>query len=210
MDWTLVRDWAPVIAPVVALIGVWLTVRRARLSFEHGQLEARKDRQRDIVAKLIATSRELFRRQELSYLAMTKMSQSDLSEWVNTDSWNSQTAARKRFDELIVHALTEIADPGIRPIIEDLANRWEELGQGEAATILNPQRPDSERFDGLLVVLRRLHAARAVLNDLTAAAVKTLPVELEMPPTRTARISARGKLQIAQVIGRARKPRART
>ncbi|ORL11054.1 hypothetical protein A6I84_03500 [Prescottella equi] len=188
------------IAPLVALVGVLLTVRRARLSFEHGQLEGRKDRQREIVAKLIATSRELFQRQELSYMAMTKMSQSDLFEWVNTDSWSAQTEVQKRFDELIVHALTEIADPGIRPIIEDLAQRCEELGKGAGETMLNPRKPESERFESLLVVLKRLHEVRDVLNDLTAAAVKTLPVELGMPPTRVARTFTRGKVRVARML----------
>lgn len=184
----ILKDWVPLVAGLVALIGVGITVRRARLSFEHGRLESRKDRQRDLVARLISASRALLAKQDISFMVMTKMTQSDLAEWVDTDSWKAQTDLQQKYDELIVHAVTEIADPVIRPIVVRLANEHGSLTQGDGENVMDFKKSDDERFESYLVILRRITAIRRIVDDLYLAAVQRLPVEIEAQPSLPVRL----------------------
>jgi hypothetical protein len=178
-----VKDWPPVIAGVIALIGIWATISRARATFEHGRVEARKDRQRDLVADLIATGRALMDMQHIAFIAMAKMRTNDFIEWANTDSVAKQGELTQEMRKLMVRGLTEVADSRLRPYIVDISTQIESLSEDPAGDLIDTSHSDAVRFEALRVQLGRLRVIEKTLSEFQAVAIERLPVEIDTPPS---------------------------
>ncbi|BCF81638.1 hypothetical protein RQCS_11830 [Rhodococcus qingshengii] len=178
------KDWLPVITSVVALLGIWATISRARATFEHGRVEARKDRQRELVADLIATGRELNDIQMVVYVAIPLMSRSGLLDWTGTDTSIRQAELTRQVRALIVRGLAEVADPRLRPHILSLSVQLDGILDGDGEAIADTNSHDDVRFKASLVVLGRARQIKATIVELQTAAIASLPVHIQTPPTR--------------------------
>jgi hypothetical protein len=65
-----IKDWAPILATLGALLGVFVTVRGASKTYTHGLLEKRKDHQRQLLADLVAATRRWCGSAEIIYTGM--------------------------------------------------------------------------------------------------------------------------------------------
>jgi hypothetical protein len=179
------KDWAPALAPTLALIGVIITVASASRTYRRGQAETRKDRQRALVAGLIIDTRRLITSLEIFVMAAGKFQRRDLAEWVDTDSGQLQAKQHFAVQEAVVRALCEIRDPTIRPLIIQLAVQHRTLQEGDdAAPLHNDRLGDDERFEAVMVVLERVRAMEHTCSELELAAIDVLPVEIEVPTLR--------------------------
>lgn len=180
------KDWAPVIAPTLALIGVVVTVHSASRTYRRGQAETRKDRQRTLVAELITVTRRLISSLEIFVPSAGKFQRNDLIEYLGTDSGKRHGELNASVEEATVTALCEISNPRLRPLIIQLAMQWRGLMHGDdAAPLHKDDLPDSERFEAVLVVLKRVWAMKRTCGELEVAAIEVLPVEIEVPTLRS-------------------------
>lgn len=188
------KDWAPMIAPTLALIGVLITVYSASRTYRRGQAESRKDRQRDLIAKLIMDTRHLCDSLGVFVPAAGKFQQQDLIEYTDTDSGRRQRELHNAVQEATVKALCEIGNPKLRPLIIQLALEYRGLMKGDDAKPLHDQRAgDSKRFEAVLVVLKRVWAMENTCGKLEVAAIEVLPVEIELPSFRSRLRSRRSR-----------------
>ncbi|MDP7731511.1 hypothetical protein [Mycobacterium sp. TY813] len=184
------KDWAPMIAPTLALIGVLITVNSASRTYRRGQAESRKDRQRDLIAKLIMDIRHSL---EIFVPAAGKFQKSDLIEYLGTDSGRRHGELNNAVQEATVKALCEIGNTKLRPLIIELALQHRGLMKGDDAEPLHNHRlGDDKRFEAVLVVLKRVWAMQNTCSVLEVAAIEVLPVEIELPTFRS-RLQSRRK-----------------
>lgn len=196
-----IKEWAPVIAPTLALVGVLVTVHSASRTYRRGQAEARKDRQRALIAQLITETRRLTDVLQIFVPAAGKFHRNDLLEWLETDSGKRQSQLNSAVQEAVVKALCEISNPRLRPLIIDLAVQHRGLMEGDdAAPLHNDKLTDDTRFEAVLVVLRRVWALQRTCSELEVAAIEVLPVEIELPAFRDRLKRAERSIQSSQPV----------
>lgn len=180
-----IKDWAPILATIGTLLGVLVTVRQASKSYVHGLIEKRKDHQRELLADLIATAHQWCQLSEISYMAMAKMSADQTIEYANTDSVRvlGEYATATRVG--LIKCLSEIGDPRINPLVSQLEYQRRTLLDGdEAKRLFDTKAGDKARFESLMVVLPRLWAMTRTCDDIQLAAIKALPVEIDVVTLR--------------------------
>lgn len=179
------KDWVPVIAPTAALLGVLITVSTASRNYRHGLVEARKDRQRELVSDLLAETRRLVNHISISCPAMASMTANDLVEYANTDSMATQGELLKSVQNSRIRCLCEFRDQRIRPLLGELDGELQDLFEGpEVAPVLDPHEPHDRRFKAAMVVVGRLGRIKHICDQLQGAAVEALPVEIEFTTWR--------------------------
>ncbi|EIT90421.1 hypothetical protein [Mycobacteroides abscessus] len=180
-----IKDWAPIVATIGALLGVIVTVRSAGRTYQHGLLEKRKDRQRELLADLIADTQQWCDMMSGAvYPALAKMSEPDILEFATTDSANLMGQLGKSVRVGLVKCLSEISDVRLSLVLMELELQRSGLLLGdEAAPLFDPTRPDRARFQALLVVLRRISQIERTCSQLQLAVIQSLAVEIEARST---------------------------
>lgn len=175
-----IKDWAPILAAIGALLGVVLTVGGASRTYRHGLIEKRRDHQRELVGDLIATTQQWCSLLDIVHPALTKMSTDDMMEFANTDSGRRQGELSMAMQVGLIKCLCEIGDGRMRPLLADLELQRRTLTQGEdVAPMFSPKASEEKRFDALLVMLGRLSRIRNTCDQIQIAAIQALPVEIE-------------------------------
>lgn len=178
-----IKLWAPIIAPTLTLIGVLVTVYAASRTYRRGQAEARKDRQRSLIAQLIADVQKLISSLEIYFLAAGKFNRNDLLEWVDTDSGRRQRELTSSVQESTVRALCEVSNARLRPLIIQLAVQHRGLMLGDEVSHLHDDtKVDDVRFEATMTVLKRVREMSRTCGELEFAAIEVLPVEIDLPP----------------------------
>lgn len=177
-----IKDWAEILAPTLALVGVVVTIHSASRTYRRGLAETRKDRQRQLLSEFISTTRELTALWHVSYPSLAHMKMTDLIEWVNTDSGKREHDLGIVFRNKLVQCLCEIRDSTIRPLLEQLDQQHTQLRSREGSEDLtNVEASRDARLKAARVALEWVGAIEATCNQLQLAAVEVLPVEIEVP-----------------------------
>ena len=181
VEW--VKNWAPIIATVGALIGVMVTVRGASRTYHHGLIEKRKDHQRELVGELLANTQQWCGLLDVIYPAMAKMSTNDMMEFADTDSGRRVGELAKAVQIVLIKCLCEISDARIRPSLGSLEQQRRALTEGDdVAPMFDPNQGDTQRFQALLLMLSRVRDMKRTCDEIQLAAIQALPVEIEHSP----------------------------
>ncbi|WP_301120320.1 hypothetical protein [Mycolicibacterium fortuitum] len=176
-----IKDWAPILATIGTLFGVMITVGSASRTYKHGLIEKRKDRQRELLASLIADTQQLcYVLGGVVYPAMAKMSQNDMLEYASTETAILMGDLNKSVRIGLIKGLSEIGDRRIQPLLAELELQRNGLGEGEdVAPVFDPAENEGRRFTALGVLLQRVGRMRQTNSRLQVAVIQSLPVEIQ-------------------------------
>lgn len=196
-----IKIWAPIIAPTLTLVGVLVTVYAASRTYRRGQAEARKDRQRSLIAQLITDVRRLIGILEIFVPAAGKFKREDHFEWMETESGRRQNELNSSIHDSTVRSLCEVKNSRLRPLIIQLAVQHRGLMQGdEVVALLDDTEADDVRFKAVMAALGRVSEMSRTCSRLEIAAIETLPVEIDLPSPLS---SLRQRLRQEKVVRRA-------
>ncbi|MGU3497731.1 hypothetical protein [Mycobacterium sp. C31M] len=174
------KDYAPILATLGALLGVIVTVGGASRTYRQGLIEKRRDHQRELLGDLIANVQQWCGLLDVVYPAMTKMSTNDMMEFADTDTGRRQGQLAQALQVTLIKCLCEISDSRIHPVLLQLEDQRRTLTDGdEVAPMFNPRMGDKERLDALLVMLGRIRGIKNTSDNILVEAIKALPVEFE-------------------------------
>lgn len=178
------QNWLPVLGSCLVagatLVGVLISAGRTREVFVGQRAEARRDRQRTIIADLIVAGRAHSSIAQVSIMAMAVVpSQADMIEMVNTES-----AARERElvadrDRALLHAQIEILDPDLRTHVDLVAAAIRASRENkDVITVIDRKAREDDRIGAAARQSVRLEAITAACDALFAESVRVLPVHL--------------------------------
>ncbi|GBG39624.1 hypothetical protein [Mycobacterium montefiorense] len=180
-----IKDWAPILATIGALVGVMITVGAASRTYRHGLIEKRKDHQRELVADLIANTQQWCNTLQLSYPAMAMMTANDMIDWANTDSVRIQGELGKAVHVGLIKCLSEIGDNRLLPLIGSLELQRRGLNEGDdVAPLFDTDASHDIRINAVGVVLRRIAKILTTCDELQVVVIQALQVDIDPAPAR--------------------------
>lgn len=178
------QNWLPVLGSCVVagatLVGVLISAGRTREVFVGQRAEARRDRQRTIVADLIVAARAHAAFAQVSIMAMAvTRSQSDLIEMLNTDSAERERELIGERDHALLRAQIEILDADLRTHVDAVATAIKaSRANGDTSTVVDRKASGEDRIGAAARQSVRLEAITAACDALFAESVRVLPVHL--------------------------------
>lgn len=178
------QNWLPILGSCVVaaatLAGVLISANRTREVFVGQRAEARRDRQRTIIADLIVAARAHSALAQVSIMAMAIVrSESELIELLNTDSAALERELVANRDRALLHAQIEILDADLRVHVEKVATAIEASRASEdTSTVVNRKASGGDRLRAAARQSGRLAAITLASDALFMEAVRVLPVHL--------------------------------
>ncbi|QRY62735.1 hypothetical protein JVX90_00210 [Gordonia sp. PDNC005] len=179
-----ITTWGPLlvasIAALAALLGVAITVSVARRTFTDEQSEKRRDRQRDLIARLVGILSHEISLWYLTDVATSQMTSSDMAEFVNTDTGKALGRLKSERTDVLIRARYEVLHPSLRTAIEAVNTAIEaKVNDDSAETSADVRMVLAARLNAGAKQLELTRVIELAVQAVEAAALTDLPVAIK-------------------------------
>lgn len=187
-----ISTWGPLVGScavaLIALMGVLITVMVARRTFREEQAEKRRDRQRTLIADLVAAIWKELPQQHVKIVATSRMTLADFTEYAHTDSVATLTTLIGDRSSLLLHARMEIRAKELADLLSEIDRLYQLMKNDPSGPIVIDTRASGEaRTDAVGKQIEFLYALDNLVRSLEERAVTLLPVHIDSSRPRSIR-----------------------
>lgn len=177
MDWTIVV--ASGVSVVGVLGGVALTQRYAVREAERGRIEASRRDARDLIAQLLVDSKAFVDNAWLMVPMLSKMTEADMREFIETDSGREIASRRARLQLQLARVRLLVGESELRTkliALDTLLENWAEVVHGP---VLEAKTKGGDAVAAAGAGFKHINALDTLVDDIRSLASDVLITPLD-------------------------------